>query len=1052
MKKILLMSLLLMFTFLHGAMAQTRSISGRVTDQKNGEGLPGVTVLVKGTTNGTSTNAEGNFTLEVPQSGGTLVFSSVGMTTQERAIGSDSQFTVALVADVKQLSEVVVTGFGTQERRDVTGSISSVQGETISNLATPSFAQQLAGRAAGVTITTPSGLLGQQPRILIRGVNSISSGTTPLIVVDGVPIFTGNQSGLGAGFSNPLADINPNDIESYEVLKDGSSTAIYGSRAANGVILITTKKGKQGRAQVNYDTYFGWAKTLKRYNVLNADQFIEISNEKQRNASSTPVTTPIAAPFEVNGSRVSTDWQDEVFRTGFQQNHVLSIAGATDRTNFYFSGGYTDQQGVVQNNALQRFSFRSNIDQEVKDWFRAGLSLGATRTQTTGLNTNPAGISGNVLNALGSFPNVPARNPDGTPNFDPTSGAQGQGNNTTGIAFAYPNVLFVLENNIYRSQSYRLLGNVYGELEPVKGLRIRGQLGTDTNLNDDFLSLDPRAGDGRSANGIVQQGLIPNVRWNSQVTTTYQRNLGENHKINAVIGGEWQKSRQSFFQATGRGLSDIYFAPNNIISGTVGANSTVSGGFSERGIQAYFGRVNYSLLDRYLFSATLRADEISSLSEENRRGFFPGGSIGWRVSQEPFIRNLELNWLSDLKLRGSYAVVGNTEIGDFPYAGLYGPGQYGSQSGIGYNTNGQFGNRDLKWENSKKTDFGVDLGLFDGRINLTADYYNNNNDDLILFVVTPISLGIPQNGYAANVGAMTSSGIELSLNTVNVRTENLSWSTNFNFSTNQTKITRLANNNRDILNPYNITRVGQPIGALYGYDYQGVNPANGNPLYKKGDGTLVQGNINTQTYVVYNPSDPGNVTQAATLSPVNDRFILGNSNPTYFGGLTNTVTFKGIDFEIFARYSGGNKIFNQTRQTLMRQDFVNNSTEILNRWTPTNTNTDVPRTWLGRSDFINQNNSASTRWVESGDFLRIQNLTLGYTLPKSVLGFTSLSRVRVYAQVQNAFTFTKYKGVDPEVNANITTTQGNTSNNQSGIDNLSNPQQRVYMGGLNVAF
>ena len=1049
------MSFVLMLCLFQLAAAQTRSLSGRVTDQRTGEGLPGVTVLLQGTTNGVSTNADGGYTLSVPETGGTLVFSSVNYVTQERPVGTEATINVALAQDVKQLSEVVVTGYGTQERRDVTGSISSVQGEAIANLASPSFAQQLAGRAPGVNITTPSGLLGQQPRILIRGVNSISSGTTPLIVIDGVPVFTGNQSQLGAGFTNnPLADINPNDIESYEVLKDASSTAIYGSRAANGVILITTKKGRQGRAQVTYDNYVGVARTLKRYEVLNAQDFITISNEKQLNASVTPITRPIAAPFEVNGVPADTDWQDEIFRTGVQQNHVLSVSGATDKTNYYFSGGYTDQTGVVRGNELKRFSFRSNVDQNVKDWFRVGLSLGATRTQTLGLNTSTNGLSGNVTNALSAFPNVPARNPDGTPYVDATSGALGQGNNAQAIAFAYPNIIFQLDNNIYRNTSHRLLGNVYGELEPLEGLRLRGQLGTDTNLNDDFQFLDPRQGDGRSANGVVLQSQAPNVRWNSQLTLTYQRSLGENHKVNAVVGGEWQKSRQQFFAAQGQGLSDIYFGPNSIVTGTI-TTPTVFGDFVEIGYQSYFGRLNYSFLDRYLLSATVRADKISSLSKDNRLGYFPGASIGWRVSQEPFLKGMDLAWLSDLKLRASYGVVGNTEIGSFPYAGLYSAGKYGSQAGIGYNTiagtSGQFGNADLKWENSKKTDFGIDLGLFDNRVTLTGDYYRNNNDDLILFVRTPISLGIPQNGYFANVGAMLSQGIELGLNTVNIRSEDFSWSTNFNFSTNRTEITRLANNNEDILNPYNVTRIGNGIGEIYGYDFQGVNPANGNPLYRKGNGALVQGNLDTGTYAVYNPASPNDVSQASTLSAATDRFILGPSNPTYFGGLTNTVTYKGFDFELFVRYSGGNKIMNVTRQQLLRLDFVNNSTEILQRWTTPGQQTNVPKAILGRSDFTNLNNAASTRFVEDGDFIRFQNITLGYTLPKSLLG-SVLSRVRVFAQVQNAFTISDYKGVDPEVNANITSTQGNVSNNQSGIDFNSNPQQRVITGGLNVAF
>jgi hypothetical protein len=493
-----------------------------------------------------------------------------------------------------------------------------------------------------------------------------------------------------------------------------------------------------------------------------------------------------------------------------------------------------------------------------------GFNLGASRTKTLGLNTAASGLSGNITNALSAFPNVPARNPDGTPYIDPTSGALGQGANTQAISFAYPNIIFQLDNNIYRNQSYRILGNVYGEIEPVKGLRLRGQFGTDTNLNDDFQFLDPRQGDGRSSNGIILRSQAPNVRWNSQATLTYQRTLGTDHKINAVVGGEWQRSKQQYFAAQGQGLSDLYFGSNEVISGTI-TTPTIFGDYNERGYQSYFGRANYSFKDRYLLSATVRADKISSLPIDNRLGYFPGGSLGWRVSEEPFFKGLGLNWWSELKLRGSYAVVGNTEIGDYPYAGLYGAGKYGSQSGIGYNTNGQFGNANLKWENSKKTDFGVDFGFLNNRLTVTSDYYKNDNDDLILFVRTPISLGVPGNGYSANVGAMTSQGFELTINTLNIRTEDFTWNTNFNFSTNKTKITRLANGNEDILNPYNVTRLGNSIGAIYGYDYVGVNAANGNPIYRKGDeaGTLVQGNLDTRGYALYDAANPADVSKAA---------------------------------------------------------------------------------------------------------------------------------------------------------------------------------------------
>ncbi|PJJ47921.1 SusC/RagA family TonB-linked outer membrane protein [Hymenobacter chitinivorans] len=1055
MKKILFMSFLLMFTLLQQVTAQNRNISGRVTDRQSGEGLPGVTVLLKGTTNGVSTNSDGTYTLSVPSTGGTLVFSSIGYIQTERAIGTEDQLNIGLAGDSKQLSEVVVTGYGTQERRDVTGSIASVQGEAVANLATPSFAQQLAGRAAGVQVQAPSGLLGQQPRIQIRGTNSISSGTSPLIVVDGQPIFTGNTSALGNGFSNALADINPADIESYEVLKDGSATAIYGSRAANGVILITTKKGRLGKTAVSYDTYIGVAQTLKRYDVLGAEDFVTISNEKQRNASATPVTTPLAAPFyDASGNLVSTDWQKEIFRTGFQQNHVVSVSGANEKTNYYFSAGYTDQDGVVKNNSLQRFTFRSNLDTEVKKWLRLGMNLGLSRTQTLGLNTNPQALSGNVTNALSLFPNVPARNPDGTP-YQDAGGAIGQGNNATGISFAYTNIIFPLENNIFRSIGYRILGNTYLEVEPVTGLRLRSQIGTDTQMNDDFQYLDPRAGDGRSSGGSVFQGFGPSVRWNLSNTATYSTTFAEAHKINAVIGTEYQKTTDYFYQANGTGLSDRALGPNSIVSGTL-TTPTIFGGNGQNGLSSYFGRLNYSFKDRYLISATLRADKLSSLPAATRLGYFPGGSLGWRVSEEPFFKSSGLtSFWSDFKLRGSYAQVGNTDLGsNFPYAGLYGAGKYGSQGGLAYT---QFGNDRLKWETSKKTDFGIDLGFLNNRINLNVDYYRNNIDGAILAVRTPLSLGVPGNSsYRANVGSLYNRGLEVTINTQNIQKEGFTWSTSFNFSTNKNQITALSNN-EDIVSPYNITRVGESIGALYGYDYQGVNPSNGYPIYKRGNGTLIQASTDRgarqSQYYLYDAGNPGAALVATAPLATSDKFVLGQTNPKYFGGLSNTLTFKGFDLDVFLRYSGGNKIFNQTRQQLLRMDFVNNSTEILDRWQKEGDVTSTPKVVQGNGAFINQENNALTRFVEKGDFIRLQNVTLGYTLPQRYTSVVSLSRVRLFVQAQNIATITGYKGVDPEVNSNYSNSSNNTIiNQQAGVDYNSNPQQRVFTGGINVAF
>jgi TonB-linked SusC/RagA family outer membrane protein len=1029
--------------------AQNRPLTGRVIGS-DGAGLPGVTVLVKGGTQGTATDVDGRYTLSAPTTANTLVFSFVGYTSQEVKIG-DGPINVTLVSNPTSLDEAVVVGYGTQDRRDLTGSVATVQGEAVANLATPSFAQQLGGRAAGVNVQTPSALLGAQPRIQIRGTNSISSGSYPLVVVDGQPIFTGNTSAFANG-SNALADINPNDIESYEILKDGSATAIYGSRAANGVILITTKRGRKGKANVVYDTYLGVAQTLKRYSVLDANDFKTIANERDRNAGGTGT---VARDFtDADGNVVSTDWQKEIFRTGFQQNHALSVSGATDKTNYYFSGGYTDQTGVIKANSLRRFSFRANIDTEVKSWLKVGMTMGLTRSQVLGLNSSTTGLSGNVAGALSLFPNVPARNPDGTPYVN-AAGILGQGNNTQSIAFNYPNIIFPLENNTYRSISYRILGSGYLEVEPVKNLRLRSQLGTDTQLQDDFQYLDPRQGDGRGPNGSVYQLFGPSIRWNWVNTASYNNIIAEDHKINVVIGAEYQKTTGSYFTANGTNISDRTLGQNGIISSTLGT-PTIGGDYFENGLQSYFGRVNYSFKDRYLLSFTMRSDALSALPVANRRGLFPGGSLGWRVSEESFFKNSSLATVwTDFKLRGSYAVVGNTDIGNFPYVGYYSPAQYASMSGISY---GQFSNSLLKWETSKKQDYGVDLGFYGGRITVGADFYRNNVDGLILAVRTPLSVGIPNNSsYNANIGSMYNQGFELTIATQNIRNEEFTWSSSLNFSTNKNKITAL-NNNEDILYTYNINRVGESISSLYGYDYQGVNAANGSPIYKRPNGDLIQASTaasgaTRNQYYTYNPNNPGAAfvnegTGANQTTTINnsDKIILGQTNPKFFGGFDNTFTYKGFDLDIFLRYNVGNRIMNVTRQQLLRTDFLNNGSEILARWQNPGDVTDVPRNVSGTSDFINTTNNASSRFVENGSFLRLQNITLGYTLPARFLGPVSLSRVRVFVQAQNIATITKYRGVDPEVNTNF------TSNSQAGVDYNSNPQQRVFTGGLNVAF
>lgn len=1023
------------------AMAQTRVVRGKVVDS-DGVGVPGATVLIKGTTNGTVTDADGNYQIEVTD-GAVLVYQAMGLTTQEVAVGAQSILDVSMELDEKQLKEIVVIGYGTQERKDLTGSVSKIQGADLANLVTPSFDQQLAGRAAGVQVTVPSGLLGQAPTIRVRGTNSISGSASPLIVIDGVPMLTGDATRAGSNQANALADLNPSDIESFEVLKDGSATAIYGSRAANGVILITTKRGKTGKARVTYDAWIGWSEAAKRFDLLNASEFVTINNEKA-------VSAGIATPqfFE---SGYDTKWQDYVFRTGFQHNQTLSVSGANANTSYFFSVGYTDQQSFVVANEQSRASFRANLDHKVSNWLSVGTNMSVAYTRNSGLNTGRNNLSGNVLAATRMYPNVPVydeANPLGyniaITSTNPLIGARlGRGVNLRDIDDNYPNIRYILDKNINQTAIYRLIGNVYAEVNipSIEGLKFRTQYAVDGLIPNEFVFLDPYHGDGQSSRGIVQRSNSSVLLWNWQNTIQYNKVFGD-HKLGLVAGTEYQYVESYGFTAQGANITGPFFGQTTLITGTV-VTPTVTGTGTRSGFDSYFARANYSFQDKYLISASIRNDGISKLPSSNRRATFYGVSLGWRISNESFFN---LSFINDLKLRGSYAIVGNDNIagGNFPYAGTLGATLYGLNGAVSYTIYGNAGNDALRWETSAKLNAGFDASFLDNRINLTFDWYQNDTRDLVLSAPTPPSLGIPGNIINKNVGKMRNSGIELSITSENIKTDNFSWSTSFNFSTNQNKILAL-NEGQDIVNPYSINREGYSIGSLYGYDFLGVNAANGNPVYRRADGVEVQGNIANNTYYVYNSANPTDLSQVSSLS-ANDRVILGNTLPTWFGGLSNTVTYKGFDFSLFLRFSGGNKIMNVTRESLLNMGYYNNGREIMNRWTTPGQITDVPRIRYGNGNFINLAGSTNSRFVEDGSFLRIQSISLGYTLPQNLVSRFGISKLRVYAQGQNLWVFTKYKGLDPEINANP------NSNDQLGIDFNGNPQQRIWTMGINVTF
>jgi TonB-linked SusC/RagA family outer membrane protein len=1045
MKTSLLLWLFMAMGLVH-AFAQNRTISGKVTDARDGSPLPGVTVRIAKTSLGTLTNARGEYTLTAPDNAPTLEFSFIGFDTRLVPIEGRNSISVQLSANEKSLNEVVVVGYGTVERRDLTGSVSSIKGAALKDLATPSVDRQLAGQVTGVQVNVSSGILGQPARIRIRGTNSISNGSDPLYVVDGVPYITGSQSSVTP--NNPLGDINPNDIESMEVLKDGSATAIYGSRAANGVILITTKKGKLGKPKVTYDAWFASATPSKRFDLLNADEFITIANEKYSNANraiqAAPTLDPSGKPYDI-------DWQDMVLRTAFQHNHALSFSGATEQTNYYFSVGYANLQGTTVGNDQTKYQFRAKLEQKALNVLTFGFNGGISYVVNNGLNTGTNALSGNLANAIRALPNVPAQFADGTYNLSSTN-TLGQGGNNKVIDDNYPNIKYVLDHNIYRNRNLNIVGDAFVDAQILKGLNFRSQIGINLLNGEDYQYWNPVHGDGRSSNGYIYQQSLPIFRYNWFNTLSYNKTIGGS-KINLVGGIEYQKTQNRSFNAQGSNLSGVYFAGDNIISNTL-ATQQIGGNFTEQAFRSYFARANYAFLDRYLVAATFRRDAISSLPWGKQQANLPGVSVGWRISEEPFFKNTPaLDFISNLKLRGGWAKVGNVEIGSYPYAGTFKPVPYGSYNGIAF---GQIANPRLTFETSKKYNVGIDAAFLDNRFTFTADYFRNDIDNLILAAPIPPSLGVPSteqpNILYLNAGKMHNKGFEFAITSVNISTGDLTWTSSLNVTFVKNRVTQLYND-ADIIDAYNITRVGHSIGSFYGFEAAGVNAANGNQLWVKADGSIVQADPRRSRYYTYDASKPADTSTRAAALTLTDKKILGEANPTYYGGLNNTVTYKGFDLNIFLTFSGGNKVFNVTRQeSLNNQKFLNGSKELLNRWTTPGQATDVPVLVYNSDAFILQTGNVNSRFLEDGKFIRAQNIGLGYTLPDRLVQRMHISRLRVYAQVQNAFVITGYSGLDPELN-NMTLNASNASNNrQVGLDYNTNPVPRTITFGINVGF
>ncbi|MEA5427761.1 SusC/RagA family TonB-linked outer membrane protein [Arcicella lustrica] len=1036
--------------------AQLKTITGTIKDKETGDALPGVSVLIKGSSTGAVTDQKGYYKISASEKA-ILVFSFVGFANVEKVVGNQSIISVDLIPANNELAEVRVVGYGTQTKAEFTGSAVRVSGEAIKEQPIQSFDQALSGRAAGVNVASPNGVLNNPPVIRIRGVNSISLSSYPLVVVDGIPINTGNVSTSTAVPNNPLGDINPADIESIDVLKDAASTSIYGSRAAAGVLLITTKRGKSGKPRISFDSWTGVSDVVRLPKLLNAEQFIAIKNEAVLNAkilggnaNNNNVASALFYPnYDANNNPINTRWYDYIYQTGTAQNHNVNVSGGTPTTSYYFSANYTDQKGFLVTNEFKRKSARFNIDQELTGW----LKLKGSLSYNTSFNQSP--YSGSLANsnfflvgaarlAVALPPNVPAFNADGSYNINPNSpNTIGVGNNQ--FVSNWGNPVALLRENKYTSENDRVIASFAAVAKLYKNLEFTTTYAIDRLRTDTYSYDSPIQGNGFSSRGNATNVSAVRDNWNWTNTLTYNTVIADKHNVSALVGYDLQKFNYNAWGASRTQSADPYFEN---YQGNWGAISATNNEISERAFLSFFSRLTYDWAKKYFLTFNFRRDGNSALGSGRKYGNFGGVSGGWAISEEEFYKSSTISSvLNNVKLRASWGRVGNGNLSDaFSSLELYSGSLYGNAATWAIS---QAGNSNLGWETSNQTNIGADLGLLNNRVQVELTYFNNDVNGLILSAPQAVSKGIPGNAILGNVGSMYNRGIELGITATVIRKGDFSWNTSFNFTKLENKVTALAEGNTDIIGTThvsyettNITRVGYSVGSLYGAKTAGVNPANGQRIFinKKGEqvqySQVVLPGQSQWTYL--------NGEKAAAITGA-DYYLIGNALPTWYGGFSNNFKYANFDLGINLSFSGDNYIMNGTRATLLDQRAYNNSTEILNRWQKPGDITDVPR--LVYNDQLSSGSSfpVSTN-AEKADFLRLQNLSLGYRLPSALFTKIGISSVRVYAQGANLFLITKYTGADPESSVN-----GN-SNTTPGVEKNSVGQARTFTLGLNVSF
>lgn len=975
------------------------TIKGRITDSK-GDPLIGVTVRLKGTTTAVTTAPNGAYTILVPNGSGVLEYSYIGFVTQTITIDHQSMINVQLEAEDKSMNEVVIVGYGEVSKKDLTGSVSTVKSEAFENVPIVTIDQMLQGKAPGLQVSSISGQPGDGTTIRIRGGNSLSATNEPLYVVDGII--------AGDDFNPNL--LNPDDVMSIDILKDASSTAIYGARGSNGVILITTKRGKSGKDKVSLNAYSGFQELPKFIPMMNGREYAQLVND-QLQSQGKPIF------YKNLDSVANTDWQREVTQKAHQSNVSAQISGGDQKSNYLLSANYSDQEGIILNSGYKRYQFRSNLSRQVNRMLEVNstLNLGSSLT-----DNNPVSLGGldYYSSALGVAPTMPVYKPDGT---FALKREYSSGNLNHPLAQATYITNPIKRNNV--------LGNITLNFKPIEGLTIKSSFGTQLDFikNNRYESGQLPVAKANNTGGVAKVSSSQEIMYLLENTVSYNKQWSE-HSLNALAGMTYQHDYKESMNASGSKYPTDGTSYNNL-NGTDQTTFSIGSNYTDYAIVSYLGRVNYGFKSKYLVTLTGRIDGSSRFAANNKYAFFPAVAFAWRAIEEPWLRNITV--LSNLKLRASYGKVGNQAIPSYGSLTTLTPSRYilgTNNNTLGY-IQGNYGNPNLKWETTTQYDLGLEVGLFKNRLNFEVDVYSKRTDNLLNYQQLP-----EQTGYSTlltNIGAIRNSGIELMVNSVNIRNKRFSWTSSFNIAANKNKVMDLGGVDyiltQNISYAGNVSRLtlGQPVGTFWGATYYGTRktlapikgvvgynatPKLGEALYvdRKEDGVL----------------------------SVDDYGVIGNSNPNYFGGFSNTFTYGRFNLNFYMSFSYGNQIMNIADAFYNSGDLLSNQYKtMVNRWSPDNPNSDIPR--FSRDGYI-----PNTRWVYDGSYLRMKSVTLGYNLPGSAIKAKWIRNINFYVSASNLFILTSYPYYDPESNAY------GKSPTVRGFDATNYPQNRAYVGGV----